>query len=629
NEISLLNVFSGEKLLIEKQTTPSAIYTVAENKKFFAIKTTDTVINIFNAVSFKKLYSAGNKKLTHGLKSMCLHPVKDEITISNYSDDVIVVDLKKNLAVARMENILQWTSKPKYTADGKFLITTSSEGFVRFWETATYTNVLSNYSNPEDESYISFSENNFYVASSNIQKRIVYPLAYFVFGNNFFELSDLDVEYNHPDIIANVLGYESQDVMEAYKLLYTKRIKRLHRNINSAFNSKNRPVLRSVGNYPPVVDKSELELVLQFYDKTKKIKKLKVSINDVPVFGMEGYSLQLDSDGFNAYVYTIHLNSGTNKVSVRATNEDNIDSYPYTFTTYYQTDWEKNKPKLHIIGIGVSEFANSKYNLKYPAKDVRDFVKLFQNQKNQYSQIIVDTLINGQATLENILKLKEKIHNDHTNDSMGVNDKVILFAATHGVLDKNLDYYLATYDVNFETPSENGLLYSEIEKLLDNIAPRKKVVLIDACHSGEIDKDEVLVTKKDTVADQGAISFRAASSTSITSKEGALKNSLNLMKEMFIDLRKSSGATVISSAGGTEYAIEGEEWNNGVFTYSMINALRKHKADTDNDNKVYLSELQKYIEEEVPRITNGKQQPTSRSENIANDVLIWKNDFNE
>ncbi|HWY35717.1 MAG TPA: ankyrin repeat domain-containing protein, partial [Nitrosopumilaceae archaeon] len=98
---------------------------------------------------------------------------------------------------------------------------------------------------------------------------------------------------------------------------------------------------------------------------------------------------------------------------------------------------------------------------------------------------------------------------------------------------------------------------------------------------------------------------------------------------MFTDLRKTSGATVISSAGGTEYAIEGAEWNNGVFSYSMINALRKHKADADNDGRVYLSELQKYIEEDVPKITFGKQQPTSRSENISNDVLIWVNDFNE
>ncbi|MEO1654420.1 MAG: hypothetical protein AAFU64_12815, partial [Bacteroidota bacterium] len=106
-------------------------------------------------------------------------------------------------------------------------------------------------------------------------------------------------------------------------------------------------------------------------------------------------------------------------------------------------------------------------------------------------------------------------------------------------------------------------------------------------------------------------------------KQVGLKSSFEIMKEIFADLRKGTGSTVISSAGGLEYALEGDVWKNGVFTYSVLTGLKNKKADLDNDGKVLLSELKKYLQREVPRLTDGRQKPTSRIENITNDFQIW------
>lgn len=632
--IFLINLHNGEKSILDSQQQYHVIKTYYADDNNIAIRTSDTLISIYDLKSFKKISSFAGEKFTHKPLILSLNPSKSEIALSNVDNEIYVIDYNTKQLIKKWKPHTQSILGQTYSPDGRFLITCSNDYSIKFWETKNYTEVLKSYTVPLENNYITRTVNNpksYYVASSNIQKKTTTTLAYFSYGNNILDLSDLDLEYNRPDIIADILGYESDEIKNAYKKLYEKRLKKLNITSPDDILTENRPILKPIYDFPPIVKTSKNKFFFQLYSPTLNFKSLKVTINDVPVFGINGAEI-VDGAVLKNYnslpiAFNLFLSNGENKISIKITNQDNIESIPYNVSIYYKND-SIVKPKLHIIAIGVSEFENQKFNLKYPAKDIRDFIKQFQNQKNVYSEIIVDTLINEMATLENINKLKNKILENHNEDSIDVNDKVILFFATHGMLDKNYDYYLATYNVNFDNPSENGLLYSEIETLLDKIPPRNKLVLIDACHSGEVDKDELISSKQDVIKNDD-LAFRAASSSIYQLKEGILKNSMGLMKEMFMDLRKTSGATVISSAGGTEFAIEGDEWKNGVFTYSLINGLKYHKADANNDNKVYLSELKNYLEEEVPRITNGKQQPTSRTENVSNDILIWSNDFNE
>jgi len=101
-----------------------------------------------------------------------------------------------------------------------------------------------------------------------------------------------------------------------------------------------------------------------------------------------------------------------------------------------------------------------------------------------------------------------------------------------------------------------------------------------------------------------------------------LENSFEMMKLLFTDLRRGSGATVISSAGGAEFAYEGEQWQNGVFTYSLLTGLKEKQADLDQNGEIRLSELQLFLKKRVPELTEGKQQPTSRAVNLTNDFKI-------
>ena len=96
-----------------------------------------------------------------------------------------------------------------------------------------------------------------------------------------------------------------------------------------------------------------------------------------------------------------------------------------------------------------------------------------------------------------------------------------------------------------------------------------------------------------------------------------------MSKSIFSDLRQNSGATIISSAGGTEAAYEGEKWNNGLFTHCLLDGMSNYKADANKDKKIMLSELQKFVAEEVNQLSNGKQTPTYRVENTMLDYELW------
>jgi len=246
--------------------------------------------------------------------------------------------------------------------------------------------------------------------------------------------------------------------------------------------------------------------------------------------------------------------------------------------------------------------------------DGKGFIDIFSKNRDLFNNIYVDTFFNTSCTRENVLAIKEKLMNSN------VEDYVYIHIAGHGLLDDNLDFYFATSDINFKNPAGRGLKYDEIEGLLDGIPARNKLLLMDACHSGEVDKGEFVVeVASESDATRGITLFGNVDDKPKT----GLQNSFELMKLLFADLSKGTGAVVISAASGGGYALESEDMENGIFTYSLINGLRKRTADTDGNKQISVSELRNHIFEEVSRLSNGKQQPTSRRMNLSNDFIVW------
>ena len=145
----------------------------------------------------------------------------------------------------------------------------------------------------------------------------------------------------------------------------------------------------------------------------------------------------------------------------------------------------KVESNLHLILLGGSKFVNTSLNLKYATKNLLDVSRVFSENNLKYKNVNTYKFLDKEFTISNFKKLRSKL------SLVGVDDKVIIFISTHGILDKNLNYYLATYDVEPFNPQGNGISYEQVEDLLQVIPARQKLVFLDACHSGEIDSELV------------------------------------------------------------------------------------------------------------------------------------------
>ena len=95
-----------------------------------------------------------------------------------------------------------------------------------------------------------------------------------------------------------------------------------------------------------------------------------------------------------------------------------------------------------------------------------------------------------------------------------------------------------------------------------------------------------------------------------------------VLGSLFTDLRRGSGAMVISSASGQQLAIEGGTYKNGVFTYALLQGLASKQADLNGDGQVKVGELRDYVIQKVTQLTQGQQTPTSRRENLEFDFTV-------
>lgn len=516
---------------------------------------------------------------------------------------ITVIDLTTFKSVYEIENTYGINYSISFNTAGNHLAVANEDGVVRVYDTDKKRlkfNVLAS----QNDGILVYDEYNYYMSTKEAARQLVVRD-----GDNIYSLENFDLFNNRPDLILSNIGLANDKLISAYKYAFERRLKK--------FKSK---TANTNGNLPEItlLNKNEIksttindEIVLRFQITRGEIEnaKIHVWINDVPV---NQYTFVGDKS-FGSETRIIKLVNGTNKIKYSVSTATGVESDKQELVVI---NLNSKKPNLYLLTIGTSEYKDSKYNLTYAAKDANDIAAQFNGKTGEaFEKVFTKTITNTEVT-------KEKINEQLAFlKQAGSNDVVIIFVAGHGVRDSEMKYYFGTNDMDFNSPEIKGFSESDLATIMDGIAAVRKLVFFDTCLSGEVDKDEVEQIAAATTSNAN-VSFRAAGA-GLRPKSIGLSNASALMREIYNDITEESGSTIISSAGGAEYAMESADWKNGLFTYCLLNGLKSMEADANKDKTITVHEIQDYLRKEVYKLSNGKQQPSFKSENKLMDFRIW------
>ena len=244
-----------------------------------------------------------------------------------------------------------------------------------------------------------------------------------------------------------------------------------------------------------------------------------------------------------------------------------------------------DRPDLYILSIGISDYEKDDYDLNYADNDARSISEIFNNLGTEvYKDVNSVQLLNSKANKRSILAAFTNL-----SDKVKAKDMVLIFIASHGINNKG-EFFILPYDADLMQKPENVVSWKELTKTLSEL-PSNVVVMIDACHSGQLG---INLTK------------------SVANNTEALRNASD----------DENGLVLMAAATGNESALEATTWEHGAFTLAILEGIKNGKADIKPDGTIYLRELDYYVSERTIELTENAQHPTTQKPSTISRLSI-------
>lgn len=250
-----------------------------------------------------------------------------------------------------------------------------------------------------------------------------------------------------------------------------------------------------------------------------------------------------------------------------------------------------------ILAIGVNEYSNPDYSLKYAAPDARAFAEEMRRQQarlGRFARVEVSLLLDREASKANLLGFLDRLAGGGRSTPSSPllerigraqpEDAVIVFFAGHGTA-AGSRFYLIPHDLGYsgsqaalDTASLRAILDHsvsdrELESAFERIDAAHILLVIDACNSGQALEAE--------------------------EKRRGPMNSQGLAQ-----LAYEKGMYVLAAAQGYQAALEVGELGHGLLTYVLVEeGLKTLAADSaPKDGRVMIRELMDFATRRVPEV---------------------------
>jgi WD40 repeat protein len=472
------------------------------------------------------------------------------------------------------------------SGNGNLAVAAYGDGTIRWYRMTDGKELLVFFLHADRKRWVLWTPSGYYDASPGAEEIIGWHV------NNgkdqaadFFPVGQFRATYYRPDVISKVL--KTGDEARALQLANEER----GRKAQTA----------TVGQMlPPVVDiaspadnsaVSSSEVAIRYSLRTpsgETVTNVRALVDGRPVTGNRQLTRE-DASTSGMRELKLSVPEHDSEVSIIAENRF-AASVPATIRLKWRgsaptTEAFVIRPKLYVLAIGVSQYLNPAYSLKFAAKDARDFAAAAATQKGfLYRDVIVKVLTDDQATKDNVLDGLDWIRKETTSK-----DVAMVFFAGHGLNDQNGVYYFLPYNTDLEKLLRTGVPFTDIKNTVQSLAG-KTLFFIDTCHSGNV----------------------------LGGRRGLADDLNGIINELS---SAESGAVVFAASTGSQYSLEDVKWNNGAFTKALVEGITG-RADYTGKGRITINMLDLYLSERVKELTSGKQTPTTAKPNTIQDFPI-------
>ncbi|MDQ2976363.1 MAG: caspase family protein [Acidobacteriota bacterium] len=312
----------------------------------------------------------------------------------------------------------------------------------------------------------------------------------------------------------------------------------------------------------------------------------------------------------------VTLAAGTNRLTAYAFNKDNVKSKDAQLALT-GADSLKRAGTAYIIAVGINEYANPEYNLKYAVADAESFGAELRNRQTQvglFEHIEVVPLLNENATKANILSALKRLAGAPgaptlkagAQDLNGLKraqpeDTVIIYFAGHGTAQAQR-FYLIPQDLGYtgdrnklnekglQTILSHSISDLELEDAVEGMDAGHLLLVIDACNSGQALEAE--------------------------EKRRGPMNSKGLAQ-----LAYEKGMYILTAAQSYQAALEAAQLGHGLLTYVLVEEGLK-TAIADNEPKDGVVNAREWLDFATDRVPQMQEEKMKQGRGIGLEIAF-------
>ncbi|MBK9290734.1 MAG: caspase family protein [Bacteroidetes bacterium] len=482
---------------------------------------------------------------------------------------------KKNRVAAEFnESQSSFWSVQYFPHNPTFAISVGDDGRIMLWNTKSFQRLATLYFFNDTDDWVCMAPGGRFDGSQSALNRL-----YYVLGKEVIPLERLFDRYFTPGLLGQIIGDKSPAPPTPPDEENIKRLKRPP-VIALRYEDKQRNLVVDDDIPTYNTSSSEITLIADATALEDVIVEIRLFHNGKRTDG-NTRNLVIDDDDRSqrlSRTFVVSLNAGENHFKAVALNSQRTESVPAELKIIYtpQRPAPPSPPgslsdmNLYMVVVGINQYKNPRYNLNYALSDATAFSNsLKQNASKLFKNIVLELVTDQNASKDGILQAFERVR-----AKCEAKDVFVFYYAGHGVIAGDKMFYLVPHDVtqlygNDEALARNGISANMLKQLATGIKAQKQLFVLDACQSA------------------GAL------------EQAALRGAAE--EKAIAQLARATGTHWLTASGSDQFAAEFSQLGHGVFTYTLLEAL---KGSADNgDNKITVKEIDAYLQQMVPELS--------------------------